>query len=235
MSERRTPKVGGVTPFTATDFPGKLAAVVFMQGCPWRCGYCHNPHLQPRRGDGAVPWPQVMDLLRRRAGLIDAVVFSGGEPTLDPMLGDAISEVRGLGFEVGLHTAGAYPKRLAALLPLLDWVGIDVKAPFDRYASVTGIANSGRHARASAEAVLASGVAHEFRTTLHPALLEENEIFELAKMLAKMGAKNYALQIFRTIGCVNDGLNSVATIGYPGADLLGRVSGLFPQFTLRRE
>jgi pyruvate formate lyase activating enzyme len=235
MSAWRAPKIGGVTPFSATDFPGKLAAVVFIQGCPWRCGYCHNPHLRPRSSDRSVPWPQVMDLLRRRAGLIDAVVFSGGEPSLDPMLGNAISEVRALGFEVGLHTAGAYPRRLNELLPLLDWVGIDIKAPFGRYSDVTGIEGSGRYVQASAEAVLASGVAHEFRTTLHPALLDENDIFEMAEMLAKMGAKNYALQVFRATGCVNESLNSVAAIGYPSAALLGRVAGLFPRFTLRRE
>src|SRR2546425_1022480 len=85
---RRWPKVGGVTPFSATDYPGKLAAVIFIQGCPWRCGYCHNPHLQLRTGASLLRWPQVIDLLQRRVGLIDAVVFSGGEPTTDPALGD---------------------------------------------------------------------------------------------------------------------------------------------------
>ena len=234
MSARRVPKVGGVVPFSATDFPGKLAAVIFMQGCPWRCGYCHNPHLRPRN-QGAVPWTQVVELLRRRGGLIDAVVFSGGEPCLDPALGDAITEVRRLGFAIGLHTAGAYPRRLAELLPLLDWVGLDIKAPFERYSDVTGAGGSGRYVRKSAESLLASGVAHEFRTTLHPALLAEKEILGMAEMLAKMGAKSYALQVFRATGCTDDGFKSVAAIGYPSADLLRDVSALFPRFTLRRE
>lgn len=117
--ERRL-KVGGITPFTATDYPGKLAAVMFVQGCPWRCGYCHNPHLQPRLVHSPMPWPPVLELLRRRIGLIDTVVFSGGEPTIDPALAHAIGAVRALGFEVGLHTADAYPKRLLETLPLLD-------------------------------------------------------------------------------------------------------------------
>ena len=113
-------KVGGVTPFSATDYPGKLAAVVFVQGCPWRCGYCHNPHLQPRSGDVLVPWADVLALLRRRVGLVDAVVFSGGEACMDPALKRAMQDVRALGFDVGLHTACIYPQRLTEVLPLVD-------------------------------------------------------------------------------------------------------------------
>lgn len=230
----RVPKVGGVTPFSATDYPGKLAAVIFMQGCPWRCGYCHNPHLQPRNSETPISWHDVLDLLQRRVGLIDAVVFSGGEPCLDPAIGDAIGAARALGYAVGMHSSGAYPRRLVELLPSLDWIGLDIKAPFARYGDVTGIGGSGRYVQASAEAVLASGIAHEFRTTLHPALLDESEIFEMAERLAQMGAKNYALQLFRPTGCINQSLKSVATIGYPGAELLRRVTPLFEQFTVRR-
>src|SRR5450759_3498739 len=99
-------KVGGVTAFSATDYPGKLAAVIFVQGCPWRCGYCHNPHLQTRTRTSPTAWADVLLLLQRRVGLIDAVVFSGGEPTMDPALAEAMREVRALGFGVGLHSAG---------------------------------------------------------------------------------------------------------------------------------
>ena len=114
-------KVGGLTPFTATDYPGKLAAVVFVQGCPWACGYCHNPHLLTRSTDGSLTWKQILARLQRRVGLIDAVVFSGGEPTIDPGLEDAMRAVREFGFGVGLHTGGAYPRRLAEVLPLVDY------------------------------------------------------------------------------------------------------------------
>lgn len=226
-------KVGGVTPFSATDYPGKLAAVVFVQGCPWRCGYCHNPHLQLRTIDSPVPWPQVLALLKRRVGLIDAVVFSGGESTIDPALRAAMLDVRALGFSIGLHTAGAYPKRLADILPLVDWVGLDIKAPFDKYERITGIVDSGRHALESAEVVLASGVKYEFRTTIHPSLLDETEILNLATSLSGMGADNYALQVFRAQGCRDDQLNAARTIGYPSEELVQRVSALFACFTLR--
>lgn len=226
-------KVGGVTPFSATDYPGKLAAVVFVQGCPWRCGYCHNPHLQPRTAGSPLDWASTLARLQRRVGLLDAVVFSGGEPTIDPALADAMRDVRTLGFGVGLHTAGTSPRRLAEVLPLIDWVGIDIKTPFDRYDGITQMRDSGRHARASAEAVLASGVQHEFRTTVHPGLHSEQDILALATTLSGMGVERYALQKFRGIGCANDDLKRVMAVDYPSAKLLTQVSALFSEFTLR--
>jgi len=228
-------KVGGLTPFTATDYPGKLAAVVFVQGCPWACGYCHNPHLQARTEGSPVPWAQVLALLERRVGLIDAVVFSGGEPTMDPALEDAMRQVRALGFCVGLHTAGMYPRRLQEVLPLVDWVGMDIKATHPRYDAITCVRDSARGVWESAEQVLASGVAHEFRTTVHPALQSEPDLLELAQNLRTLGVRNYALQVFRGTGCMDPNLAAVATAAYPRADLVERVSALFETFTLRRE
>jgi pyruvate formate lyase activating enzyme len=226
-------KVGGITPFTATDYPGKLAAVVFVQGCPWQCGYCHNPHLQLRLQKSPLEWPKVLGLLEKRVGLIDGVVFSGGEPTLDPGLGNAIRDVRKLGFKVGLHSSGAYPQRLAELLPELDWVALDVKAQFDRYEKITGVAESGLQTLACAEAILASGTPYEFRTTVHPSLLNEDDLREIANTLAGMGVKNYALQVFRSQGCKTKALKSTALAGYPGEDVVQAISGLFQNFSYR--
>jgi pyruvate formate lyase activating enzyme len=157
-------RVGGLTRLSATDFPGRLAAVVFCQGCAWRCGYCHNPHLLPARGKEELPWARVVSFLERRRGLLDAVVFSGGEPTLQPSLRQAMGEVKGMGYLIGLHTAGIVPRRLAEVLPLLDWVGMDVKAPFEEHERVTGKRGSASRARASRELIRASGVACEFHT-----------------------------------------------------------------------
>jgi anaerobic ribonucleoside-triphosphate reductase activating protein len=226
-------KVGGVTPFSATDYPGKIAAVIFVQGCPWRCGYCHNPHLQNRNDSGPLAWTKVRSLLRRRVGLIDAVVFSGGEPTLDAALADAMRQAREFGFAIGLHTAGAYPRRLTEVLPLVDWVGIDIKAMPSAYDAITGISDSAAPAFASAQAVLASGVAHEFRSTVHPALHSPHDILTLAQTLSAMGVRNYALQMFRSTGCANEKLPDVSSVGYLGADLLAQLHALFSEFTLR--
>jgi len=157
-------RVGGLTRLSATDYPDKLAAVVFCQGCAWRCGYCHNPELQPRRGSNEIAWPDVVAFLGRRRGLLDAVVFSGGEPTLQSGLAAAMREVKALGFLVGLHTAGIVPQRLAKVLPLVDWVAMDVKARFDEHERVTGVRGSAGRAKQSRDLILTSGVACELHT-----------------------------------------------------------------------
>ena len=87
-------RIGGITPLTTIDFPGRLAAVLYGQGCPWRCGYCHNPELLDATTPAAVPWPEVLAFLKSRQGLLDGVVFSGGEPTLQAALPAALAEVR---------------------------------------------------------------------------------------------------------------------------------------------
>ena len=226
-------KIGGITPFTSIDYPGRLAAVIFVQGCPWRCRYCHNPHLQPRVSQAGPEWKETMRWLQRRVGLIDAVVFSGGEATIDPALPAAMRDVRSLGFQVGLHTAGIYPHKLADLLPQVDWVGLDIKAPFAHYEQVTQVADSGRLALRSVEAVLASGIPCEMRTTIHPALLAEDDILSLACTLAKKGVTEYALQLFRPQGCGDARLDPVPA-GYPSPALLQRLHGMFPRFVLRQ-
>ena len=206
-------RVGGFVPFTLTDYPGAIAAVVFCQGCPWQCGYCHNPHLLAARGDDERQFARILDWLGTRRGLLDAVVFSGGEPTAQAELADAIAAVHALGFHVGLHTGGANPRRLAAVVPQVDWVGIDVKAPQTEYAEVTGVRDSGIFAFASLDLVLASGIAHEVRTTVHPALTSPEALERLARELADRGVGRWVLQPFRATGCMTQALVSSAPHG----------------------
>ncbi|HEX2830512.1 MAG TPA: anaerobic ribonucleoside-triphosphate reductase activating protein [Burkholderiales bacterium] len=182
-----TLRIGGLTPFSATDYPDHLCAVVFCQGCPWRCGYCHNAHLQPSRGAGEVAWSGVLAFLQRRKRVLDAVVFSGGEPTLQSGLAEAMRDVKAMGYKVGLHTAGIYPRRLAEVLPLTDWVGMDVKATFAGYDRVTQTPGSAVRARESMGLVLASGVRHQFRTTVDERVLTPAEVDELTELLAARG------------------------------------------------
>jgi pyruvate formate lyase activating enzyme len=157
-------RVGGLTRCSASDYPGKLAAVVFCQGCAWRCGYCHNAELQSAHGRAEIAWPEVVAFLERRRGLLDAVVFSGGEPTLQRGLAHAMRAVKALGYLVGLHTAGIVPSRLEMVLPLLDWVAMDVKAQFAAHERVTRVRGSGARAERSLRLIRASGVACEFHT-----------------------------------------------------------------------
>lgn len=227
-------KVGGYAKFTSTDYPGELAAVVFVQGCPWRCGYCHNPHLQPRDGKPAIAWRDLLAFLSSRAGLLDAVVFSGGEPTLDPALEDAMRSVRAQGFKVGLHTAGIYPERLKQVLPLVDWVGLDIKSSFEAYDEITGASGSAQAARAAARIVIESGVPYEFRTTIHPKITTRQHISTLVQQISEMGCETYALQDFRPVGCSTQDLLKLSSEGALDGELIGQVRSRFRQFTLRR-
>jgi pyruvate formate lyase activating enzyme len=229
-------RCGGFVPFSSVDWPGRLAAVVFVQGCPWRCAYCHNPHLQPRdTSSAAAPtWAGLRAWLQRRHGLLDGLVFSGGEPTLDPAIVAAAAEVKSAGFAVGLHTAGLYPARLQALLPHLDWVGLDVKAPLDDdrlHDRITGRAGSADPVRASLALLQRSGIAYECRTTAHPALLDAEALSALADGLAGMGTQRWALQIARPAG--RDGLAPVQDT-YPGTAALAHAQSRMAVFTLRR-
>ena len=179
-----------------------------------------------------MPWPAVLDFLDRRQGLLDGVVFCGGEPTVDRHLGAAIEDVRRRGFKVGLHTAGIYPDRLHKLLPKIDWVGFDVKAPFDNYTNTTGVPGSGERAKESLNHLLASGVAHEVRTTRHPSLLSSAELKSMAASLRQQGVKTFALQEFRPDGCTDRWLDSRPP---PLAnDVVNNLEQLFPTFILRR-
>lgn len=157
-------RVGGLTPLSASDYPDRLAAVIYCQGCAWRCTYCHNAHLLGFSGKSLLRWQEVLAFLEKRRGLLDAAVFSGGEPTLQRSLPEAMREVKALGYLIGLHTAGIVPRMLARVLPLVDWVGMDLKADWDVHASVTQVSGSGERARRSVELIRASGVACRFHT-----------------------------------------------------------------------
>ena len=218
-------RIGGLTPLTTIDYPGELAAVVFCQGCPWRCRYCHNGDLLDARAEPRTPWPDIRAFLQHRTGLLDGVVFSGGEPTAQGALAAAMQEVRDLGFKVGLHTGGAYPDRLRSLLPLIDWVGLDIKAFPDEYPAITGVPGSGQRAWESLDALLTAQVPMEVRTTLMPDWTPE-QIATLAYALADAGVKEYCVQACDRSRALDQTLGSTSM-------LMGERLGLVEKETFR--
>lgn len=203
--------VGGFIPLATGDFPGHLSAVIFCQGCPWRCRYCHNPHLQLQNQETGSSWTDVLNFLKRRVGLLDAVVFSGGEPTCQPGIQSAVSKVRDLGFKIGLHTAGVSAKGLASVLPSIDWVGLDIKALPDDYPAITGSVGSALQPFESLSLLLQNKVEFEVRTTFHPHLMNEAQLLKLARTLSAMGVTTFAVQQFRNTGCQDDELNQLTS------------------------
>lgn len=216
--------IGGRVPYSTVDMPGRNAAVLFCQGCPWRCRYCHNAHLRPRSGAG-LPWEEILRWLEPRRGFLDAVVFSGGEPLLQAGLREAMGQVKALGFEIGLHTGGCDPQALREVLPVLDWVGLDIKAPRYAYDRITGVPKSGQAAWEALELLGRSGVPHEIRTTCHPDLLSEPDLVALAGALAQSGAQAWTMQAFRGQGCADKDLvaGPEAALGKVLVDRLGAI------------
>lgn len=208
-------QIAGLTPLSTVDWPGHLVATAFLQGCPWRCTYCHNSAILDVRLPGVVPWSRVTDLLRRRRGLLDGLVLSGGEPTRQAGVVAAAREVKEAGFLVGLHTAGAYPARLPELLPYVDWVGLDIKAPAHLYRAITragGETTTADKAFESLRLVLASGVDVQVRTTVDPTVLTETDVADLTAALADLGARDHVLQEVRAQGAPDEYAEALARV-----------------------
>nr|WP_234464778.1 anaerobic ribonucleoside-triphosphate reductase activating protein [Stutzerimonas stutzeri] len=221
-----------MVPLTTLDFPDHLACVLFCQGCGWRCRYCHNPQLIPACGNEEKPWSEILAFLEQRVGLLEAVVFSGGEPTLQTALPEAIAQVRALGYKVGLHSAGIKPKLFANILPLVDWVGFDIKALPEHSSAITGVDGSGKANWKSLEHLLESGVEHECRTTVHWQLFDADMLWDMAQRLRRLGVERFAVQCVRTARMLDDSL-AESRAPYDQQRLWERLDRLFPSFVLR--
>jgi pyruvate formate lyase activating enzyme len=171
-------KIAGLQKVSLIDFPGHIAATVFLAGCNLNCGYCYNRWMiaegavtEARSASDFIGW------LRSRMGKLDAVCISGGEPLLHSELPGFIRSIRELGFAVKLDTNGTMPNRLAGLLSerLLDYVAMDIKSPTDqRYSQIVGCTLETSLVRETMLLLRSSAVAYEFRTTVCPGLTRED-------------------------------------------------------------
>lgn len=204
--------VAGVIPFSTCDWPGKLTITAFVQGCPLRCRYCHNPALQPLSGSGGDQgFEEVLDLLLARRGLIDALVISGGEPLAVPGLAGAIRRTHAAGFPVGLHTSGYSPARLRRLLAdpdtRPDWIGLDVKGLPGDLPAVAGVTPAVAHRMwqsldIAADTAHAHGMGLQLRTTSWPGSAVEGHLPELK---AAARARGCELVVQAARGCDAEG------------------------------
>ena len=187
-------KISAVLHFSALDYPDKFSAVLFSQGCPLRCVYCHNPQFQDSYLPGAVDFADVLAFLQKRVGLLEAVVFSGGEPLLQSDLGECMRQVKELGFLIGLHTSGAGYDNFVNILPLVDWVGFDIKAVFGKYPAIANVQADILKIKLSFNALISSGVSYEIRTTVDSRYISVNDLVEIAQFLRGAGVKKWVLQ-----------------------------------------
>ena len=230
--------IGGFVPFTTIDFPDKISAVVFCQGCPFRCPFCHNHSLRAVGEPGAENWEDILDVLSKRKRLLDGVVFSGGEPLWQDDIVEAVQKVKDMGFQVALHTSGVRPEMLKKVLPFVDWIGLDIKAPLSKYAQASGTQpafKAGEKAWESLSLIQQAGVDFETRTTTDPRLLSKEDILQIAQQLHEQGVQTYVLQEYRPVSeGVGEPSASQISAFYTDKDFLEKLKKLFPNFSVRR-
>jgi len=206
-------KIGALQKFSMIDYPGQLSAIIFTQGCNFRCPYCHNPELVKRElFVRPLPEKELFDFLKSRINKLDAVCITGGEPTLHPDLPRLIAEIKQLGFLVKLDTNGTNPTMLQMLLEenLLDYVAMDVKAPLCEYKKVTRTEVEPDTLRRSIQLIENSQVEYEFRSTLVTTLHSESDVKKMAKSLGP--AKKYFLQKFVPTKTLDDSYLAETTL-----------------------
>ena len=187
-------KLGGLIKFTLIDFPGRPAAVVFTQGCNFRCRYCHNPELvYPHMFSAPMPEEELFFFLKRRQGTLEGVVITGGEPTLHEDILDFTAKIKNMGFAVKWDTNGTRPDvlREAYARKLLDYVAMDLKAPLEKYSVITGVDFNPAILKESMKLITQSGIPYQFRTTYDKEVLTDDDI---AATRALTDEKHYRVQ-----------------------------------------
>lgn len=213
-SQIRVMIIGGLQKFSLLDYPGGISAIIFTQGCNFRCQFCYNPMLVWPTEVGKSKYAQATEqqkvhpeikeddlfvFLRSRVGKLDAVVITGGEPCLQKDLPEFIAKIKKLGFLVKLDTNGSYPEMLSGLIKkkLVDYIAMDLKAPEGKYETVTGKkAELFNKVKESVKIIKQSGLPYEFRTTVVPGLLDKNDIKEMGEIIK--GARAWYLQGFKS-------------------------------------
>jgi pyruvate formate lyase activating enzyme len=189
--------IGGLQKFSLIDYPEKICAIVFTQGCNFRCDYCHNPELSDCKNfREIIPEKDIIDFLEKRKGKLDAVTVTGGEPTLQPDLVDFLRKIKKMGFLVKLDSNGSNPDILKRVIDkkLVDYIAMDVKAPLKKYKDIANFSVDPKRIKKSIEIIKKSGVDYEFRTTIVKSQISMDDFFEIGELVK--GAKLYVLQKF---------------------------------------
>ena len=190
-------KIGGLQKVSLIDYPGLICATIFLQGCNFKCSYCHNPELvDPRLFQPCIKENEVLDFLNTRKGKLDALTITGGEPTIHDDLTPFIKKIKKMKFAVKLDTNGSQPQVIKTLLDqkLLDFIAMDIKAPLEKYKSVVKVPVNYDLIKESIKLILKAKIPHEFRTTIVESQLEEKDILQIATLIS--GANSYVLQKF---------------------------------------
>ncbi|BCD63053.1 pyruvate formate lyase activating enzyme [Nitratiruptor sp. YY08-26] len=193
-------KIYDLTSFTLLDFPDTPAAILWLAGCNMRCPYCHNPDIV--YGKNEKDFSAIVQFLKKRRGLLEGVVISGGEPTIHKDIETICATIKDLGYKIKLDTNGSLPQVLEQLLAkdLLDFIAIDFKAPKSKFLAITK-SKSYENLIESLHILNRYRIPYQVRTTVHTDLLDERDIEEIIALLEKIGyTKTYYIQNFINLG-----------------------------------
>jgi pyruvate formate lyase activating enzyme len=207
-------KIKGFIKTTFIEYPGKIASMVFLPGCNFRCSFCFNPELivdSDKIED--INEKEVFDFLEKQKKWIDALVISGGEPMLHKDLPEFIKRIKKMGFLVRIYTNGSNPEMLKQLIDdrLIDSIAMDIKAPLteESYEKITNTKEFLKNVKESISLIMNSGLDYEFRTTVVPSLHSEKDIEEIAKYVKD--ANLLVLQKFLPENTLDDKLKKLKT------------------------
>ena len=215
--------IRGLTKFSLVDYPGKLACVVFVGNCNFRCPFCHNPYLVlDPESQPLIAEDDFLEFLQARRGKLEGVVISGGEPSLRKQLRAFAKKIKSMGFLVKLDTNGTNHKTVRELhdIGALDHLGVDYKAPSYRYAEVTGIERKDLVAcvQATIGFALKARIPLDVRTTVHKSILSIEDLFDIREELDLIGIKDWTIQQFHPVELIDNGLLSIQS--YSDMELL---------------
>jgi pyruvate formate lyase activating enzyme len=190
-------KIGGLQKLALVDYPGKVAATVFLIGCNFRCPFCQNPELVTAGDQQEITEKEFFEFLDSKIGLIDGICITGGEPTINADLADFIKKIKAKGFLIKLDSNGSNPEVLKELIDakLLDFIAMDIKTSLDKYGRATRVEVDVDNIKRSVKIIKNNGIDYEFRTTVVPGLVEKSDIEKIGQWLK--GAKKIALQQFQ--------------------------------------
>ncbi|MCX5835383.1 MAG: anaerobic ribonucleoside-triphosphate reductase activating protein [Deltaproteobacteria bacterium] len=214
-------RIGGLQKVSLIDYPGKICAIVFTQGCNFRCPYCHNPELvDPNLFGECESEDGLMSFLEKRKGKLDAVSITGGEPTIQQDLIAFVRRLKNIGYFVKIDTNGSNPEVMHKIIDgkLIDYIAMDIKAPLKKYKTVTQSNIDDNKILQSIEMIMTSGIPYEFRTTVLKSKLTAGDILEIGKIIKN--ASLYVLQSFIASKTLDQSCLSEATYSLEEMEVL---------------
>ncbi|MBU4057121.1 anaerobic ribonucleoside-triphosphate reductase activating protein [Patescibacteria group bacterium] len=226
--------IGGLQKFSLIDYPGKISAVVFLSGCNFRCGFCHNPELvvpELTKNQEPISEKDFFEFLKSRAGKLDGVCVTGGEPTIWRDLPEFLEKIKKLGFLVKLDTNATNPKTIKRLINsgLVDYFAVDIKNSSQKYEATVGAKVNMRDIKKSLKIIVVNNIILELRTTVIPELIVSEDFVKIKKWLEELGVLPkvflYAIQQFRPLKTLDKKFEKIKPYSEKELKKMGKVFG----------